>query len=108
MEREEAYMGFNDFGLLEGEEIRIVKGVRLYVAPVRCEVVKEYPKFICIRKGFRRKSSDREKGLWYEPDCINKASLLCGDVIICRASDGKILLGTSAGTVGYVNNPEVR
>lgn len=101
-------MGFNNFGLLEGDEIRILKGVQFYAVPVRCEVVKEYPKFICIRKGFRRKPSNRRKGLWYEPGCINKASLLCGDVVICRASDGKILSGTAAGTPGYVNNPEVR
>ena len=101
-------MGFNNFGLLEGEEIRIVKGVRLYATPVRCMVVKEYPKFICIRKGFRRKPSERDRGLWYEPDCINKASLLCGDVIIRRVSDGKNLSRTAAGTAGYVKNLEVQ
>lgn len=107
MERKKAVMGFNHFGLTEGDEIKILKGVTLYALPVRCEVVKEYDKFIQIKMGFRRKPSERDLGLRYIPASINKASLLCGDAVIRRVSDGKLLSETAAGLTGYVKNPEV-
>ena len=107
MEREEAIIGFNRFGLTEGDEIKILKGVTLYAQPVRCEVVKEYDYFIQIKIGFRRKPFEMDKGLQYIPASVNKASLLCGDAIIRCISNGKFLSGTAAGLAAYVKNLEV-
>ena len=108
MDREKAVVGFMNFGLSRGDEIKILKGVTLHADPVRCVVEKEYPKFIYIRMGFRRRPSERYKGLRYAPVSVNKAALLCGDAVLYRVSDGKLLKGNEVGILGYAGNPEVR
>ena len=97
-----------NFGLSRGDEIEIRKGVTLHADPMRCVVEKEYGKFIYIRMGFKRRPSERYKGLRYDPASINKAALLCGDAVLYRVSDGKLLTGSEAGVTGYVGNQEVR
>lgn len=80
---------YKDLSFLEGREAEILTDIRKDVeeagfsfAPLRVEIVKDYPKTLLIRKYYRHGSYQR---------MITKAAMYCGDFrIIC---EGKLLTG---------------
>ena len=100
MEKESVYIGFKNNIFREGEKVEIMDGVDLYAEPIECKVIKEYPKHILLDVVTKRSFHDRNQELRHRMIGVNKGSMLCGDVLIRRLSDGAVLTGDRIGIRG--------
>ncbi len=94
---------FKNLGFKGGEEIEILKGIEMSAKPVRCTVVKEYPKFLQIRMEFPTSTYEKDGTTNSVPTGINKGAMYAGDVVVRRKSDNVIL---TRDEVGVFYSPE--
>jgi len=91
-----------DLGLVPGEEVKIIAGIKAEFEPERVTVIKEYPQYVLLDMEFK-------KSLFY-PDlpprhvrtAVTKGAMLCGDVKLLRLSDGIILCGEEVGHCEWI------
>ena len=77
------------YGLKPGETLRITSGLSPYFQesmPKRIEFLKEYKYFLLCMAHYGEEHENRKFRF-----CINKASLVCGETKVKRASTGKML-----------------
>ena len=94
---------FKNLGFKGGEEIEILKGVEMAAKPVRCIVIKEYPKFLQIRMEFPGSTYEKDGKTNSVPTGVNKGAMYAGDVVIRRKSDNVLL---TRDEVGVFYSPE--
>ena len=96
------FAGLKDMGFVEGEEIKILKGLDFLEEPTRCIILKEYPEYLWIEVDYEDNSSGRNTNLRNYCTGINKKAMLCGDVVIRRAGSDVDLIGEEVGIVGLM------
>ena len=96
------FTGFKDLQLNEGEELEIVKGITLEQKPIRCIVIKEYPRFLLLDLEFENGYSTDGKSNLHRRECVNKGAMLCGDVVIRRNGKRTMLTGEEVGILGVI------
>ena len=79
------FAGLKDMGFVEGEEIKILKGMDFLEEPTRCMVLREYPEYLWIDIDFDEDTSEKSAKRRHYCTGINKKAMLCGDVVIQRA-----------------------
>lgn len=81
-------MKFEDvkYRLNPGEEVRILKGVKLYAKPGKVVFIKEYPHHLLFEGTFE--DGKEGYGVRTRRFSINKSSLWCGYTKVQRVSDG--------------------
>ena len=101
-EKEYCCTGLKCLGLVPGEEVRIVEGVKLEVEPERVTVIREYPTQMLLDMKFVKSFFSLGLLLRHIKIGIPKGSMLCGDVKLKRLSDGIILCGEEVGHYEWI------
>ena len=96
---------FKNLGFMGGEEIEILKGIEMSAKPVRCTVVKEYPKFLQIKMEFPTNTHEKDGATNTVPTGINKGAMYDGDVVIRRKSDNVLLIHYEVGEFYHPPKP---
>lgn len=99
------FFKFKNLGFKGGEEIEILKGIEMAAKPVRCTVVKEYPKFLQIRMEFPTSTYKKDGTTNSIPTGINKGAMYAGDVVVRRKSDNVLLIHYEVGEFYHPPKP---
>ena len=89
-------------GLVPGEEVRILEGVKLEVEPERVIVIREYPSYVLLDMEFVKSFFCPGLPPRHIKIGIPKGSMLCGDVKLKRLSDGVLLCGKEVGHFEWI------
>lgn len=101
-EKEYCFTGLKCLGLVPGEEVRIMEGVKLEVEPERVIVIREYPSYVLLDMEFVKSFFCPGLPPRHIKIGIPKGSMLCGDVKLKRLSDGVLLCGKEVGHFEWI------
>lgn len=101
-EKEYCCTGFKRLGLVPGEEVKILEGIRTELPPAKVTVAKEYPAWVQLDMEFVKSLYSPGLPPRHILTGVHKGAMLCGDVKLKRMSDGIILCGSEVGTYAWV------
>lgn len=86
--------------LVPGDEVKVLKGLetKLYEHPVKVVVEAEYPNHYLLKAIYNVAHQYPKKNLEVRM-CVDKPSMLCGDVVLKRVFDDKILTGSAVNHI---------
>ena len=94
------FKGFIPDVLVPGDEVRVIKGLetKLYKKPCKVVVEAEYSNHYLLKAIYKVTHKYPRKDLEIRM-CVDKPSMLCGDVVLERVFDGKVLTGSAVNHI---------
>ncbi len=91
-----------DLGLVPGEEVKIIEGVKVEFEPERVTVIREYPEYVLLDMEFMKSIFCSDLPPRHVRTAVTKGAMFCGDVKLLRLSEGIILCGEEVGHYEWI------